>query len=550
MVAAAPPLNPAQALTPEDLLSRGYFPDRLIPPVNSLTLAAAIPEIIGFIHPTMGQMIAKKKTKYRSQCVTHSVPKRKHLRRSLSIPNPLHQSMLAVEIATHWDELRDFCSRSPLALSSPTLSRTRALSPREDLGRQPFHRAQRSIGARYLLKSDIARFYPSIYTHSIGWAIHGKAAARNDKKFGLLGNRLDLWVRETQDKQTGGIPIGPDTSFLLGELVGSAIDIALQAKIRNIRGTRSNDDYFLYFDTVSEAENALAVLHGATRDFELEVNDPKTEIVLMPDTLEPAWKADLRSFSIRPSGQAQATDLVSLFDKAFTHARQFPSDSVLTYVAKQVLSADITEENWKLCESLLLRAAIGEPTMLSVLEDIYDVHAPEPKDIGPLSETLYSLCSYHAPLQQGNEVAWSLWLARKRGIQIPRLIAEKIAGVDDDIVALTALDLRDQCLLDCIDCPLWEGYASAANLYENHWLLAYEGHEHGWLINKRAGDYVGNDAFFSILKANGVRFYGGGLVDTSSYFSYLDDEEPNKDVEAEVDEGDFPDNELSDEITI
>ena len=84
--------------------------------------------------------------------------------------------------------------------------------------------AQQSVGTRYLLKTDIARFYPSIYTHSVPSALHGKAAARADKKYKLLGNRIDLWLRETQDKQTGGIPIGPDTSFLIGEILGTALD--------------------------------------------------------------------------------------------------------------------------------------------------------------------------------------------------------------------------------------------------------------------------------------------------------------------------------------
>jgi hypothetical protein len=111
------------------------------------------------------------------------------------------------------------------------LGKGRAIAPKEDLNRQPFHRARRSIGSRYLLKTDIARFYPSIYTHSIPWALHGKDAARKDKEYKLLGNRLDLWMRETQDKQTGGIPIGPDTSFVVGEVIASAIDLRLKERI-------------------------------------------------------------------------------------------------------------------------------------------------------------------------------------------------------------------------------------------------------------------------------------------------------------------------------
>lgn len=46
----------------------------------------------------------------------------------------------------------------------------------------------------HVVKADIKSFYPSIYTHSIAWAIHGKKHVRkpaNLHNFLLVGNRLD-----------------------------------------------------------------------------------------------------------------------------------------------------------------------------------------------------------------------------------------------------------------------------------------------------------------------------------------------------------------------
>jgi hypothetical protein len=515
--------SPPSTLSATELMTKGYFPDRVIPPVNSLGLANALADITAYVHPIMSDMILKKPAKLRSRCVIHSVPKRKHLRRSLAIPNPLHQMMMAMEVALGWPELQAYCAQSPVALSVPTQGLSRALSPLNDLGKQPFYRAHRSIGKRYLLRTDIARFYPSIYTHSIPWALHGKTNARSDKKYQLLGNRLDLWVRETQDKQTGGIPIGPDTSFLIGEVIGTALDMELAKKFPNLSGVRSIDDYYLYFQTISEAETALSVLHGVAKHYELEINDPKTEILQMPDSFEPPWKSDLRALTIRSNGQGQATDLLSLFDRAFGHARDFPADSVLTYAAKQVLSSDIVAENWQFCESLLLRAAISEPTMLSVLEDIYDKFIAFHASNSALTTALESICAYHAPLQQGNEVSWALWLANRMDVSISKPIADVVAGVDDDIVALVALDMIDKGKLNTTKLGLWKGYATSANLYEDHWLLAYEAHEHGWLSTPSKADYVAADPFFSILQSHGTRFYGDSLADTDSYYGYGDD---------------------------
>ena len=489
--------NPGK-LSFDDLMTKGYFPDRVIPPVNSLGLSVALPDMLAYVRPIAKAML-KNPSKLRSRCVTHSVPKRKHLRRSLSIPNPLHQCMAATQIAAEWRALHKFCLQSPFSLSVPILGGNRAIVSRDDLSRQPLFRAQRSVGARYLLKTDIARFYPSVYTHSIPWALHGKAAARADKKYVLYGNRIDLWTRESQDKQTGGIPIGPDTSFVVGEVIGTALDLELQKKLPNLRGTRSIDDYYLYFQTISEAETGLAVLHGVAKQYELEINDPKTEIISLPDSFEPAWKSDLRGLTIRPLGHPQSTDLSSLFDRAYEHAKNYPSDSVLTYAAKQVLSADIVEENWTFCEALLLRAALSEPTMLSVLADIYDRFAAFHTDNQALTSTIESICSYHAPLQQGNEVSWALWLAKKLSVTISKSVGDKIAAVDDDIVALVALDLIEQGHLLTTKLSLWRSYMTAPNLYEDHWLLAYEAHEHGWLPSKN--DYVAADPFFSICRA-------------------------------------------------
>lgn len=53
---------------------------------------------------------------------------------------------------------------------------------------------------KYIVKTDIKNFYPSIYTHSISWALHGKTDARNDRnKFTLLGTKLDKLFQNAND---------------------------------------------------------------------------------------------------------------------------------------------------------------------------------------------------------------------------------------------------------------------------------------------------------------------------------------------------------------
>jgi hypothetical protein len=143
--------SPPGNLTFEDLMTKGYFPDRVIPPVNSFGLAKALPEMLAYITPLMAGML-KKPNKSRSRCVSHSVPKRKHLRRTLSIPNPMYQCMAALEVTAEWQSIHEFCLQSPISLSIPIVGGNRAVVARDDLSKQPIFRSRAcyDVGLRIL----------------------------------------------------------------------------------------------------------------------------------------------------------------------------------------------------------------------------------------------------------------------------------------------------------------------------------------------------------------------------------------------------------------
>jgi hypothetical protein len=372
-----------------------------------------------------------------------------------------------------------------------------------------------------MLKADIATFYPSIYTHSIPWAIHGKETARSKRAGKWYGNQLDIWTRDTQDRQTGGIPIGPDTSFLIAEVIASRMDLQLSKMLRQeLKGVRYIDDYHLYFATRTDAERALAALHTVTQAFELQLNAPKTEIVEVPEAIEPRWKTELRLIDIQ--SDERATGVKAYFDRACELAIQFPSDSVFTYAVRKITryASRLKVHEWQVCRSLLLRSCLGEATMLPALLELFE------------------LCLYHAPLQQGFEVAWSLWVARALKVDLPMSVGTAVRKIDDDIVALVALDMQAEGLLPKFDSPLWKSRMSADDLYSEHWLLAYEALAQGWLPPVGGKDYLKADPFFSILANSAVRFYNGEETWEDGYSDYSDD-----DYEEDADEDDDTDDE-------
>jgi hypothetical protein len=149
-------------------------------------------------------------------------------------------------------------------------------------------------------------YYPSIYTHSIPWALHTKITAkakRHDKK--LLGNRLDALVRKTQHDQTIGIPIGPDSSVIIAEIIGTEIDRYLRDKIPDLVGYRYVDDMYFYFDDQAKAEICLKEIQHIFKELELQINIEKTSIKNLPCGIEDEWVIALRTFVIRQSQRVQ-----------------------------------------------------------------------------------------------------------------------------------------------------------------------------------------------------------------------------------------------------
>jgi hypothetical protein len=80
----------------DSLVRRGYIPTELIPPFKSESLADALPSLATDFS-TCGKSASK--------CCYHSIPKLKHFRRLIALPSPLHQTILAQTLETHWGDI-------------------------------------------------------------------------------------------------------------------------------------------------------------------------------------------------------------------------------------------------------------------------------------------------------------------------------------------------------------------------------------------------------------------------------------------------------------
>ncbi|MFL0558038.1 MULTISPECIES: RNA-directed DNA polymerase [Paenibacillus] len=483
--------------TTVDLIERGYFPQELPPPFSTNLLSQALP----MLQPTSNYRV--KTSRY----ISYDIPRVKLQRRHLSIPNPLHQIKLCEAIEANWTNIQRHYAKSQISISTPVVSTIRAVTPNRGFEDMVFERILRSSSSRVLLRTDISRYYSTIYTHSIPWAVHTKAFAKRNRQNTHYGNLLDECMRNCQDGQTIGIPIGPDTSLIVSEIIGSEIDFLFQQRVGQVKGFRFVDDYYLYFESMSDAEQACSALHQTLREFELDHNLAKTTMMNLPEILEKEWATELRIFDVRSNLTAQKNDIVSFFSKAFDYSIKYPTDPVIKYAVTRSKTFNISVSNWDIYESLLLKTMIVEPSTLQVSLQIllsYDLHG-YPLNRTKIAETITEIILHHANFNHFFEISWALWISKSLGISLDIRVANAVSQLNNSIVALVALDLSNSGLLVGLNTTNWQTYLTVNNMYEEQWLLNYEAQVKGWLNAGRTLFTAGS--LFSDLNSHNVEFY-------------------------------------------
>lgn len=485
-----------------DLLNRGYFPKELPPPFGTESYAKLV--TTNFIMGTLPDSFMKTTTA--AEYTPYNLARAGTLRRRLAVLNPIHYFNLCREVESHWPtiKLKKSTLGGIIETELGTTGRAVISSTIDDFTSL---RATSRATARFLLKTDISRFYHSIYTHSIPWAAHGKAAAKADHSPKLYGNVLDTLARRCQDNQTLGLPIGPDTSFILSELVLAAVDYNLQEKVKRLNGFRHIDDYELCFDTRSDAEQALAGLQESLTEFELALNPSKTQIIELPVPLEKPWASELRGFKLKNFEY----DLVAFFDRAFVLTKQNPDESVLNYAIARTNGVTVDVDNWPLFQNLLCQCVCVEPnTVVPAIEQLlrYE-NAENDYEINSelIAEVMNKQIQYHAPLGHNSEVAWALWALINFKAKVYDSTAKVLSHLDYPIAALLSLDAMTRGLAPSLSVEKWSTYMTTNDLYGRQWILAYEANVKGWLKSATIPDHVDNDPNFSLLKKWGVCFY-------------------------------------------
>lgn len=482
-------------------MRNGYFPREAPPPFSTAKLANLLERDRSAVPTAAG----------RTQCVRHNLARPGGFRRPLQVPNPRTFVRLAEVFESQWATIQAHVRADPISMSRPVLTRRleRAVRPRFKIGERARLRPRDWRGQRFVLKTDVSQFYSSLYTHSIPWALEGK---RNAKQHlgKTASDEIDKALRETSDGQTMGVPVGPDTSFIAAEIVLSSVDVALARKVQ-LRGHRYIDDYELAFMSRSAAEETQARLEDALAEYELSINPAKTEILELPQPFHDNWTHELATFPVRSGRPSHViSDLLALFSRAAEASRRRAGP--LKYALLRSRDVEVSNrEVWSAFQNLVWSAVSAEPTTMAAALDVLAEKAAVGRfliDTAAAAEVIEALIATHSPVRNASEVAWGLWAGIALDVPLSADAARSVSGMEDDFVALLALDAEARSLFGSgpPDHTLWEDITDYDGVLSGpHWLLAYEAGARRWLSAPRKR--IDNDPFFKAMRRRRVRFY-------------------------------------------
>ncbi|MBK8814277.1 MAG: RNA-directed DNA polymerase [Methylococcaceae bacterium] len=151
-----------------------------------------------------------------------------------------------------------------------------------------YHKLEKQFHS--MLQVDISKCFPSIYSHSIGWAVKNKRLAKT-KPHESFDGEFDNLMQLTNYRETNGIIVGPEVSRIFAEIILQKIDLNLVDKLhsqnkyqvsKDYDFRRYVDDYFVFFRSEEVKVAFIKVLESCLLEYKMYLNEAKTTIASRP----------------------------------------------------------------------------------------------------------------------------------------------------------------------------------------------------------------------------------------------------------------------------
>ncbi|HCH0926090.1 TPA: RNA-directed DNA polymerase [Vibrio parahaemolyticus] len=227
----------------------------------------------------------------------------------------------------------------------------------------------KALEFKYLFTTDIASFYPSIYTHSIPWAIHTRDKAKATRGNNTnVGNRIDYALRQMREGQTNGIPQGSVLMDFIAEIVLGYSDELLAQKldtehIDDYHIIRYRDDYRVFTNSKEEAEDIARHLTVILQGLGLQLNASKTSLSedIIFNSMKPDKKDALMLFGKTVAATTIQKTLLKLAVFSRRHKNSGQLDKYLAKINKRLEKMTELKEEVRPIVSIITDMMINNP---------------------------------------------------------------------------------------------------------------------------------------------------------------------------------------------
>lgn len=328
------------------------------------------------------------------------------------------------------------------------------------------------IGKRYIVKADISNCFPSIYTHSLPWALVTKSVAKNQKTDEEWFNQIDKTARNLKDGETHGILIGSHASNLVSEIILTAVDKAIYDK--EYRYIRNIDDYSCYVETKEKAEVFLVDLSTELKQYGLMLNHKKTEILKLPLASTENWVGKLNSFVFSNDDKLKLSEVRAYLDIALDlmfHNKE--NSAILNYAIKVLVKKEMTKYAKDYFIKTVHHLVLLYPYLVLLLDDkVFTVFTIDKSQIEKIAKDLFKLGESKKLYEA---MSYALYFSLKYKFKLIESLFEKVETSKDAVLLLLAY-LHDEKFIR--HSKVTKQYKRLANLLKDdideYWIFVYE----------------------------------------------------------------------------
>ncbi len=410
--------------------------------------------------------------------------------RDLAIPHPNSYIWLCDYIKSKWSEINIHIGKTERKnylhvrkISDEPYILDMNYKKDEDKSEKERLRIDYLMGCTHIVKVDIANCFPSMYSHSIPWALMGKDNAKVKRRKQIWENKLDCLSRNLKNGETNGLLIGPHTSNIISEIVLTQVDKKLcdsefKSYIRHI------DDYEFYANNENNAFEFIKNITLFLKEYDLNINQNKTKITPVSEYRLELWVGRLKRHPVALTEKSESLNFSKIQDfieQAMDISKNIEDLSPLKYAIRVISNKNLLDNARLLYVKRIIAMTIIYPYLLPLLEGLVFRHCKDNKEISEiLKSALPKMMNAALYKNQFDAISFGFYYAIKYGVKIENSyeIMRETIEIKDCISILLAwkycIDVEDSknvCLFDDFASNLRNDEEINQDRY---WIFLYE----------------------------------------------------------------------------